>query len=92
MYLVQASTEEEAYAKAMALGQEEQGDADGTYHYENRAAELIFAGIRKIISCEDKEKQPTDGVELSYSMLEITTADEFKALYTGEPVVVTYVE
>ena len=27
MYLVQASTEEEAYAKATALGQEEQGDA-----------------------------------------------------------------
>lgn len=93
MYLVQASTEEEAYAKATALGQEEEGDADGTYHYEDRAAELVFAGIRKVVTCANREQRPVDGAELSYSMLEVTTADELKALSTGESVVrVAYVD
>jgi hypothetical protein len=84
--LVKARSEEEAFAKAEARGHEDEGDDDGTFLWGGKPAAWVFAGVRKITSCEDGMKRPGDGTELSYLELELASARAVESYVQGEPV------
>jgi hypothetical protein len=63
--LLRARSEEEALAKAEQRGRAEAGDDDGTFRWNGKPAEWVFAGVRKLTLCEDSEDRPGDGTEVS---------------------------
>src|SRR6266700_2614133 len=69
--LIKADSEEEAIAKATQRGKAEEGDDDGTFRWGGKRAQWLFAGVRKLTLCEDPEKRPGDGAEVSYLEMEV---------------------
>jgi hypothetical protein len=71
--LIKADSEEMAFAKAQERGKQDEGDEDGTFRWDGEPATWVFAGVRKVTLCEDSEKQPGDGCEISYTEMEINS-------------------
>jgi hypothetical protein len=95
VYLVEASSADEALAKAAALGQEQEGDTSGTFCWEGTPATWVFAGVRKLIECRtsgDIEDKPTGGTEITYSQMIVDSEESLAKLVNGEPVTVLYQE
>ncbi len=90
--LIQASSDDEAYEKASKRALAYEGDADGTFCWGDRPANAVFAGIRKVIECVDSDSQPSDGTEITYSMMEVDSEDLFQKLINGKPVPILYEE
>jgi hypothetical protein len=90
--LIEATTDEEALEKAKIRSREDESELDDNFTWEDRPALLVFSGIRKLISFSNSEEQPSHGVEISYSQMEVTTKDELFRLVKGESVIVTYEE
>ena len=90
--LIQASTDDEAYEKAAKRALAYEGDADDTFCWEDRPANAVFVGIRKMIECVDSDSQPGDGTEITYSMMEVDSENALKKLIDGESVAVLYEE
>lgn len=90
--LIQAATDDEAYEKASKRALAYEGDADGTFCWNDRPANAVFVGIRKIIECVDSDSQPGDGTEITYSMMEVDSEDSLKKLLDGESVAIVYEE
>ena len=90
--LIKARSEEEAFAKAEARGKEEEGDDGGTFRWAGKPARWVFAGVRKLTLCEDAEKRPDDGTEVSYTELEVDSEQAVRKLVRGQSVAVTYKE
>lgn len=44
----------------------------------------MFAGVRKLTSCEDEEQQPGDGTEVSYLELELSSEEALQKFLDGE--------
>lgn len=88
--LIKADSEEEAFAKAQARGEKDAGDDDGTFHWGGSPAEWIFAGVRKLTLCDDPEKRPGDGTEISYLEMEVASEREIRRLLEGKPGAVTF--
>jgi hypothetical protein len=88
--LIKADSEEEAFAKATQRGKEEEGDDDGTFRWRGKPAEWVFAGIRKLTLCEDPEKRPGDGSEVSYTEMEVESEQAVRKLLEGKPVAVRF--
>jgi hypothetical protein len=88
--LIEAINEKEAYKKALARAKLDEGDSSGTYYYDDRQAKMICAGIRKITTCEDPEKRPTDGTEITYSEFRVDSKENLSKLVTGDSVYVYY--
>jgi hypothetical protein len=87
--LIKAESEEMAFAKANERGKRDKGDDDGTFTWAGQPAEWVFAGIRKLTLCEDAEKRPGDGTEISYTEMEVYSEDAISDLLEGKPVGVT---
>lgn len=90
--LIEAESSNEAHKKAIERAKMDEGDASGTYYYDDRPASMVFAGIRKIITCEDSNDRPRDGTEITYSTIEVYSEEDFSKLVNGEPVTVMYEE
>jgi hypothetical protein len=90
--LVKAATDEEAFAKAEARGKEEEGDDDGTFRWGGKPAQWVFAGVRKLTLCEDPERRPDDGTEVSYTEMELDSQQAVRKLVQGRAVAVNYKE
>lgn len=90
--LISANTPEEALEKAKQRALQDQGDSSGTLECNGRPATWVFAGIRKLIECEDLEKRPDDGTEITYNKLIIKKQKDFDKFLKGEPVTVYYEE
>jgi hypothetical protein len=90
--LIKADSEDEAFAKAERRGREDEGDDDGSFRWDGRPARWVFAGVRKLIACDDPRKRPDDGSEVSYTELEVGSEEELRKLAEGEPVAVRYEE
>jgi len=90
--LIKSRNEKEALEKARCRARLDEGDSESTFYYENRPAAMIFAGVRKIIACDNPEEQPTDGTEISYSEFIVNTKKELEKLITGAPVEIMYEE
>lgn len=89
--LLQAETEEEAFAKAEQRGR---ADAmkDDSFCWGSEPAEWTFAGVRKITLCQDETKRPRDGTEITYTEMEVASEEALHKLVEGEPVSVKVVE
>ena len=79
---------EEAFAKAEERGRQEAGDEDGSFRWGGQPAEWVFAGVRKLTACEDEEKRPGDGTEVSFVEMEVGSLEELEQLVEGRAVAV----
>jgi hypothetical protein len=65
---------------------------------EDKPAQRLFAGIRKLIVIQNPasptadEATPTTGTEVTYSLFEVATEEDLDRLVRGDEVTVTYVE
>jgi hypothetical protein len=85
--LVQASTTEEAFAKAEAYGRDYVSDAP--CWWRGKPATMVFGGVRKLTTCLDSEQRPKDGTEVTYLNLLVTGKSNFQRYLGNEPAVVT---
>ena len=90
--LIKADSEETAFTKAQERGKQDEGDDDGTFLWAGEPAEWVFAGIRKLTLCEDPEKRPTDGTEISYTEMEVESERALANLVAGKPAAVKLTE
>jgi hypothetical protein len=90
--LIQAATEEEAFAKATKRGQEDAEDNNGGIRFGDEPAELVFGGVRKLVLCQDEDRRPKDGTEVSYIEMEVRSEEALRKLIEGEPVSATIVD
>ncbi len=90
--LIKADSEEEAFVKAEQRGREEEGDDDGSFRWGAKPAQWVFAGVRKLTTCQDADKRPTDGTEVSFIELEADSRETIKKLVAGQAVSVTVAE
>ena len=90
--LLEAGSDDEAEKKAVQKGRDGEGDSDGSFRWNDRPARWAFAGVRKVIACQDPNSQPRDGVELTYSELVVDDAETLAKLVNGDPVNVRYEE
>jgi len=86
--LIKAASEEEAFAKATQRGHADEGDDDGTFRWGGKPARWLFAGIRKMTLCDDPEKRPGDGTEVSYTEMEVESEQAVWKLLEGKPIAV----
>jgi hypothetical protein len=87
--LVRARNPDEAFAKADRRGREElQGD-DGTIRWNGHPVEMVFAGVRKIVLCQDEHRRPADGTEVSYTEMVFSSEAAIRRLVDGDSVTVT---
>jgi hypothetical protein len=84
--LIKARSEEEAFEKAKRRGAEEEGDDDGTFRWGGKPARWVFAGVRKLTLCEDPDKRPGDGTEISYTEMEVDSEQAVRKLLGGSAV------
>jgi hypothetical protein len=82
--LIKAESEKAAFAKAQERGKQDEGDDDGTFLWAGEPAEWVFAGVRKLTLCEDPEKRPTDGTEISYTEMEVDSERALANLVAGK--------
>jgi hypothetical protein len=90
IYLVEAGTFDEAQEKARAIALTHGGDDNGTLHFSGRPAELVFKGVRKVVTCVDESERPTDRTELTYSDFEVGDLKALEALANDRTVMVEY--
>lgn len=89
IYLVNACCVDEARKKASLIGKESELDSE-TYTCDGRPAVLEFAGIRRIVECDDSLRRPGDGTEVTYMRLIVETETDFARLTKGESVTLEY--
>ncbi len=90
--LIKANSEDEAFAKAEARGKSDEGDDDGTFRWNGEPAEWVFAGVRKLTLCDDADKRPGDGSEITYTELEVNSEQSVRDLVAGKAVNVRVVD
>jgi uncharacterized protein DUF4288 len=88
LVLIKADSEAEAFVKAERRGKQDEGDDDGTFRWAGQPAAWVFAGVRKLTLCEDAEKRPGDGDEISYLEMEVESERSIRDLLAGKPTAV----
>ena len=97
--LIEASSSDEAWDKAEIRAREDEDEDEnprGESFWEGRPFKFVFAGIRKLVSCMDKEiflneeNSPTHGTEITYSQMEFPDFDSLSKFLKGEEVSVKY--
>lgn len=83
--LIKAETPDEAYTKAEQKGKDAEQDDGDDFRWAGRPAKWIYAGIRKMVLCEDADEQPTDGTELTYTEMEVSKRN-LKRFMKNKPV------
>jgi hypothetical protein len=82
--LIKADSEADAFAKAEERGKQDEGDDDGTFRWGGQPARWAFAGVRKLTLCDDPEKRPADGTEISYTEMEVASEQALWNLLEGK--------
>ncbi|HTU17572.1 MAG TPA: DUF4288 domain-containing protein [Gemmataceae bacterium] len=90
--LIRARSEEEAFTKAEKHGQRMAGNGQPTITWGGKPAMWVFGGVRKVTACDDPEKRPDDGTEITYIQLRVRSSKALKKLLEGQPVGVEYIE
>jgi hypothetical protein len=88
--LIEAGTEEEAMAKAERRGREDEGDCSGSFHWDDKPATWVFAGVRQLIRCVDPEERPRDGTEVTYNEMEVDSLETLNQFVQGRPAAVRF--
>ena len=84
--LIEAGTADEAFDKAEVVGRGDEGDDDGSFRWEGEPARWVFAGVRKLTTCENEESRPGDGTELTYIQMEVASREALARLVESESV------
>ncbi len=91
--LVEADSAAQAEQLASERAQRDEGDSEGSFRWEERAADWIFAGIRKVVAvAHEGEGELGSGDEITYSQFRVSSESELKRLVAGEEVEVQYEE
>lgn len=98
VYLIEAGNDAEARQRAEELGRAE--TAQEGIELNGKPAELVFGGVRKVVSCaadpavpgESMVSKLYDGVEATYSSLVVKSRADLEKLIKGKPVTVVYEE
>lgn len=88
--LIKAKSDIDAYKKALKIGKDAEGDAQGTFSWELRPASWVCAGIRKIIETENPKVRPDNGTEITYTEFELRDEETLKKFISGKPVSLHY--
>ncbi|HSZ56337.1 MAG TPA: hypothetical protein VK797_11790 [Tepidisphaeraceae bacterium] len=94
VYLIEVADGEDPETKALQRARQDEGDSSGTLTYDGHPAELVFVGIRKIISVShiSQDDSLTSGDELTYSKFVVSDKTSLHRLARGEPTTVEYCE
>lgn len=88
--LIEAANDKEAWEKAEVLGRENCQPDDPTLTWNNRPSRRDFVGVRKVITCVDKEQRPEHGTEVSYNSLFFASEADLQKFVAGEEVGATF--
>lgn len=78
IYLIQASTPDEAIQKAERKGKTYEEDADETFTWNDRPAKMTYQGVRKIVQVSNTssiQNDISDGAEITYQSLEFASRE-----------------
>jgi Domain of unknown function (DUF4288) len=92
--LIQADSPEEAWTKAEQFGRENEFD-DTSLTWNDRPAQMVFAGVRKVITPsmnEESDRGLKHGTELTYSLMVIDRDEGFHNFLNNQPADVRYEE
>ncbi|HEY9871024.1 MAG TPA: hypothetical protein V6D08_17800 [Candidatus Obscuribacterales bacterium] len=95
--LVEADSVDKAMETATLIAEAEV-KLDDTITVDNKPAQRLFAGIRKVVTIQNPEgitaeqSGPTMGTEVTYSLFEVASEEDLEKLANGDAVTVTYVE
>ena len=89
--LISADTPEEAAGKASDLSRQQEG-RQTNFTREGRPAKVVFAGLRKVVSCDVPDDGRLDGMEVSYNELIVSNRSDLVKLCRGEEVCVLHVD
>ncbi len=84
--LIEADSEKQAFQKAERRGRLDEGDDDGTLTWGGHPATWVFAGVRKLTSCEDSQSPPGDRTEISFLEFELDSVESVRKLAEGQQV------
>lgn len=93
VFLVQAETPKEGFAKAREFAKLDEGDCSGSLRVGGRSATKVFGGIRKLITvcCERTDGQLGDGDEVTYNELVVPDREALQQLIGNQDVDVAYI-
>ena len=95
--LVNGSNPEEALAKAIEIGKQEE-ICNNEMTIGNEPAKMVYEGIRKLINISNPEPLkldediPTSGTELTYSQYILKNKKQISDLVNGSEVTIRYIE
>ena len=97
IYLIQAVDESSAMGKAIEIAKENEDlSEDNHLELNEKPVRYLFSGIRKLITVSNYDKENEDiienGVEATYSELEVDNLNQVKKLSEGSFVEVLYRE
>jgi len=94
VHLVRAADSDEAARKAQRLGEQAMCKPGQSFSWNGREARWSFEGIRKIITIQphDSGDLPTDGAEITYNELLLSSAEDVRKLAEGKEVSAIYLE
>jgi hypothetical protein len=91
VFLVEAASTDEAFAKAERLGRADEGNSDGSLRLNDRPVTLTYGGVRKAVRVGyGTDDEPVDGVEATYSVLRVQDRRALNRLVAGKSVTVRY--
>ncbi len=90
--LIKAESVSKAFKKAEKIGKDYERTKEGSVTCNGRLATEVFAGVRKLIECDDSEERPSDGTELTYSQMVISDENSFSRFVQGKSVNLLYEE
>jgi hypothetical protein len=92
VYLVEAESNEDACARAIEIAASVEGDSSGTFTWNDRPAEWVFVGIRKIVTVSHMAvgNNLASGDELTYSEFTVPDEASLRQLASGGPVPIEY--
>jgi len=82
--LLEASSTKEAVRSAEAHGHSAAGDDQGTLTWDRKPAEWRFAGVRKILKCEEEDEQPSGGTEITFSEYILEDDESIGSFVSGD--------
>jgi hypothetical protein len=90
--LIASDSIDEAFAIAEREGKRREKGGSDTMVWEGQPARFEFAGIRKLIKCEEVERRPVSGTEITYSEFVLSSLEDVRKFCRGESVSVIYTQ
>ena len=97
VYLIEAKSSKQAYARAEKIGKREQ-IPDDSLTLDGRPAKFVYVGVRKVVTIANPfpiasdSAPPRHGTEITYSVLQMDSAKDVIELARGHPVSLVYEE